>query len=98
MANIPRPITINTDEQGQVIPIIDRFFQETMHDLESRCQLQKDPSNFEIKTGELAYQNGQVTDDRITYLNFRDKVIAIVTEIRTPLNHIQYSFFRLDNP
>jgi len=50
--------------------------------------------DFEIRSGELAYHFSQITYDRITYLSYRDMILASVFETRTLSNKVRYTFFR----
>jgi hypothetical protein len=89
---IPNPIIVNTGEQYMVIKTIDDFFLETKNFFERTYDL--DESEFQIKSGQLAYNAMQVTDDRITYLTYGDMILASVLETRTEFNHVRYTFFR----
>jgi len=89
---IPKPIIINTGEQQKVSKIIDTFFVETKEFIKRNYNVKE--NEFEIKSGELAYTSSQITDDRVTYLRYRDIPIASVFETRTEFNRIIYNFFR----
>lgn len=92
MKPIPSPITVNTGKQEEVSKTIDDFFIETKNSIQSNCETKE--TDFETKSGELAYSFSQITDDRITYLSYKDNIIASVFEIRTEFNHVRYTFFR----
>jgi hypothetical protein len=92
MNPIPNPITVNTGEQEEVTKVIDDFFVETRGFIEKHYRVQR--LDWQIKSGELAYHSGQITDDRITYLAYRDSIIASIFETRTEFNRVQYTFFR----
>ena len=92
MNPIPDPITVNTGEQERVSKTIDNFFIETREFIEKQYTLQK--VGWGIKSGGVAYRPEQVTNDRITYLSYKDAVLAVVLETRTEFNHVQYTFFR----
>lgn len=92
MESIPNPIRVNTGEQGEVTETIDNFFNETIVYLEEHYRTER--VHFEIRSGELAYIPSQVTNDRITYLKYKDMILATVFETRTEFNHIKYTFFR----
>lgn len=92
MKPVPKPITVNTGDQYKVTKTIDDFFLETCDYIREKYQVQ--PSECQIKSGEIAYNPLQVTDDRITYLSYRGIVLACVFETRTEFNYVQYSFFR----
>jgi len=92
MKKVPNPVTVTTGEQGGVSKTIDDFFVETVDFFGKKYGACR--SEFEIKSGELAYDSRNVTNDRITYLSYRDMVLASVFETRTKFNHIHYTFFR----
>ncbi|MBU0460829.1 MAG: hypothetical protein KJ771_08555 [Nanoarchaeota archaeon] len=92
MNPIPNPITVNTGEQERVSKTIDLFFVETKEFIEENYEV--DEPYFQIKSGELAYNSTQITDDRITYLSYKDMILASVFETRTEFNYIRYIFFR----
>lgn len=92
MNPIPNPIIVNTGEQERVSKTIDDFFIEIKDFIQEKYKVQE--SEFEIKSGELAYNSTQITDDRITYLSYRDVILASVFETRTEFNHVRYTFFR----
>ena len=88
----PNPIRVNTGEQQRVSKTIDDFFVETREFIEKTYEVQE--SEFGIRSGEIAYNPLQVTDDRITYLFYKDMILASVFETRTEFNYVQYTFFR----
>jgi hypothetical protein len=92
MNPIPNPIRVNTGDQYKVSKTIDDFFVETKVFIEKTYNVKK--LGFEIRSGGIAYNNFQVTDDRVTYLSYRDMVLACVFETRTEFNYVQYTFFR----
>lgn len=92
MKPIPTSFIVNTGEQEKVQKTIDDFFVETKEFIEGMYKVQE--WQFHIKSGEVAYNYMQVTDDRITYLEYRDMVLASVFETRTEFNHVRYTFFR----
>ncbi|MBI2669405.1 hypothetical protein HYX14_06200 [Candidatus Woesearchaeota archaeon] len=92
MNPVPNPIIVNTGEQHRVSKTIDDFFLETRDFIQERYNVQE--PEFEIKSGELAYHSTQITDDRITYLSYRDMILASVFETRTEFNYVRYTFFR----
>lgn len=88
----PHSITVNTGEQGTVSKTIDDFFIETRDFIRQKYKVQE--SEFYIKSGELAYNSFQITNDRITYLSYKDMILASVFETRTEFNYVRYTFFR----
>lgn len=92
MDNVPKSVRVNTGGQHVVQPTIDRFFVETKYFIESHYNVHS--IDFEIKSGEIAYLQGIVTDNRVTYLLCKQRITAIVTETRDDFNYIWYHFFR----
>lgn len=92
MNPVPPPITANTGEQERVVKTIDNFFAETKKFIEKNYEVQE--SEWKIKSGEIAYNSSCITDDRITYLACKEKILAGVFETRTEFNHVHYTFFR----
>ena len=92
MKPIPNPITVNTGEQEKVSKTIDDFFTETKRFTEKHYDVQK--LEWQIKSGEIAYRPELVTPDRVTYLSYKDTILASVFETRTESNHVRYTFFR----
>lgn len=92
MKPIPTPFVVNTGEQEKVQKTIDDFFVETKEFIGGMYEVQE--WQFQINSGEIAYHNMVVTDDRITYLVYGDIVLASVFETRTEFNHVRYTFFR----
>jgi len=91
MKQVPKPIHAFTGEQKKVSKIIDDFFLETKHFIEKRYVVS--PPYFEIKSGSISY-NQTPSNDRITYLAYKDIVLASVLETRTEFNNIKYTFSR----
>jgi len=94
MKPIPKPIFITTGDQeiAEAGRIIDDFLIETKNYVQRFYGL--DGLEWKINSGELAYTAEHVTDDRVTYLSYRDIVIANIFETRNELNNINYTFFR----
>ena len=92
MKPIPNSIVVNTGEQVAVTNTIDDFFVETERFVLDNYNVQK--SEFEIKSGGLAADFSQMSNDRITYLCYQDMVLASVFETRTEFNYVRYTFFR----
>lgn len=92
MKHRPAPLTVNTGEQHKVSKTIDDFFTETKNFVQKNHEAHD--IYFQIKSGEIGYIFSQLSNDKITYLSYRDQVIASVLETRTEFNHIRYTFFR----
>ena len=93
MKPIPESVTVITGDQHLVQPTIDNFFMDTADHIKHNYGLKPRPDPFLIQSGEIAYTN-QVSDHRVTYLSFFERVVATVMETRTDLNNVQYTFFR----
>ena len=93
MIKIPHLIVVNTGEQGTVQGTIDDFFVSAKHYCEEH-HVMLDPG-WVIRSAELNYDYLEtvVSDDRVTYLSYQDKIVAGVLETRTGLNHVCYNFF-----
>jgi len=95
MNPIPNRICVTTGEQHTVQKTIDDFFDETREFIKETYGIQGGyEMHFEKKFGELAFRPDVVTNNRITYLSYRDLVLATVFETRTEFNHVMYTFFR----
>ncbi|MEK6900107.1 MAG: hypothetical protein AABX05_03205 [Nanoarchaeota archaeon] len=94
MKPIPASVTVITGDQHLVQPTIDDFFRDIVDDIKKNYNLKQGPDPFRIDSGEVAYSNGQITDNRVTYLCFCQETIAVVMEMRTDFNHVCYNFFR----
>jgi len=91
MNSIPNQIIVNIGNQHSVQKTIDDFFLETKEFIEENYDVLG--LDFEIKSGEIAYQR-LISNDRVTYLSYRDMILAGVLETRTEFNYVQYTFFR----
>ncbi|OIO81329.1 hypothetical protein AUJ84_01300 [Candidatus Pacearchaeota archaeon CG1_02_32_132] len=87
---VPKSFVVCTGEQHEIQHIVDGFFQERVCDL-TREGL--DRNLFHMRSGEISYNGTQVTDDRLTYLLYQDRVVAVVLETRTDWNQARYDFF-----
>lgn len=92
MNPIPNPITVNTGEQERVSKTIEDFFIGIKEFIEKHYEVQE--FWWQIRSGELASNPTQLTNDRTTYLSYKDRVLACVLETRTEFNHVRYTFFR----
>ncbi len=92
MKPLPPSIIVNTGEQENVSKTIDDFFVETRDFVRQTYEVYE--SEFNIRSGELAYNSAQLTDERITYLSYKSMILASVFETRTEFNHVMYTFFR----
>lgn len=90
--SVPNSITVNTGDQIIVSETIDDFFIQTKDIVQEAYGLQD--LGFQIKSGELSNGPNHVTDDRVTYLSYRDVVLASVLATRTEFNYVRYTFFR----
>lgn len=88
---VPEPFTAETGDQHKAAKTIDDFFQETITLI--KASHKAGPLHLSIESGEIVLP-GVVTDNRVTYLIYRDRVVACVMDTRTELNHVHYDFFR----
>lgn len=89
---IPKSITVNTGDQHHIQKTIDDFFLETKEIIEERYKTHS--FDFEIKSGNITSGPTTMTDEGVTYLLYKQKVVACVMETRTEFNYIHYDFFR----
>lgn len=89
----PNSIIVNTGEQEKVSKTIDDFFIETRNFIQEKYKVQE--SKFQIKTCELADNSYQITDNRITYLSYKDMILANVFETRTEFNYVKHTFLEI---
>jgi hypothetical protein len=89
---VPGSISILLDEAYTVQPKIDQFFFETVEAV--RTFVQAKDSDFRVESGELALAPDQVTNERATFLKYRDQVVALVMATRTQFNNACFDFFR----
>ena len=96
MRNVPELITVNTGDQVEVSKTIDDFFIETKDFIVSNIlsEYGGNQNDFRLESGEIAFQPNVVTDNRITYLLYKQRVVACVLETRTEFNYVHYDFFR----
>ena len=98
MGQIPKLVTVNTGEQGKVSQTIDDFFKEIVEYVKANYEIRPGPELFSVRSRKLVYEYSSsitpvVTDDRVTYLLYKQKIIAIVMETRTEFNYVHYDFF-----
>ena len=95
MKSIPQQITVDRGQQNTIQKTIDDFFSET-RDFVKDYKKTIHPSEVEIKSRELSVdKNSPITEDsRVTYLTYKDSVIAAVFETKTELDKIRYTFLR----
>lgn len=86
-----KSLIVNTGDQPEVQQVIDNFFQGCKKELEARGY---DSRRFNIRSGEIAYDQINISDDRVTQLLYEDRVVGIVLETRTLGNRVRYDFFR----
>lgn len=88
----PKPIQVNTGEQETLTEIIDNFFAETRKYFEANHKI--NPIHWNIESGEIYPLPSIQSNDRATYLLYKDNVVALVLETRTEFNYVRYTFFR----
>lgn len=94
MEEIPGPMhAITGDPGGHVIQEkINNFFENTVENLSKDKGLDK--SKFILESCEISYNPPTITDDRCTYLFYKNKIIANVLETRTEHNNLMFHFFK----
>jgi hypothetical protein len=90
--SVPGSITVNTGGQERIAQLIDQFMQETVEAVKSLVGAHE--HDFRIESGELSDGPSHVTDNRSTYLKYKERVVAVIMETRTELNFVRYDFFR----
>jgi hypothetical protein len=95
MKPVPKTIVVNTGEQEKLTGIIDEFFEAAQSYVKEKLN-KREPNYFQIKMGMLKYLPEIETDDNITYLKYKEFILAGVITNRTEFNHVQYTFFRKD--
>ena len=83
---VPKRIRTSLDSHPEINEKINNFFSETKKYLE--LHYGKSP-NIEIKSNNFAE-----TEGNLTYLLYKDQVVAGVFETRTEFNNLEYIFFR----
>ena len=91
MEPVPTQRTLQVGNE-QIGEIIDKFLRERAEHAETEEGVSR--RTLEVKTGEISYREGVITNDRITYLTDGDRILAGVLETRTEFNHERYTFFR----
>jgi hypothetical protein len=96
---IPKRIRVPLDGEyiGKVQEIIDNFFIETKEYLDKKYK--DEALHIERQIYPLAHEscdssNAIITNDKIDYLLYNDKLVAGVIERRTEFNNLEYIFFR----
>jgi len=84
--NIPKRERVVTGTHPKIQKKIYNFFIETKEHLNKK--LGESP-HYEIKS-----ENIENSDNRLTYLLYKDKLVAGVVERRTEFNNLEYVFFR----
>lgn len=83
---VPKRIRVVAGGYPEIIKEIDNFFIETKDYLEEKYG--KSPS-FEIESMNLVQ-----SDNKLTYMNYKDYCVTGVFEKRTEFNNLEYIFFR----
>jgi len=93
---IPDSMTVNTGEQEKAHRTIDQFFLNVKSGIENEASQEKRPSEFSIEVRNLCAltpMDPQPTDNFAHLLFYQEKVVAVVTETRTPNNYIHFDYF-----
>ena len=88
---------LDGDYLVKVQETIDNFFVETKEYLEQKYK--DKASHIELKIYPLAHNSYSdskiiITNDRLNYLLYNDRLVAGVIERRTEFNNLEYIFFR----
>jgi len=86
LKNIPKREKVVIETSPKIQKEIDTFFIEIKEYLEDKFG--ESPS-YEIKS-----ENMENSDNRLTYLLYKDKLVAGVVERRIEFNNLEYIFFR----
>ena len=92
---IPKSITVNTGEQGEVYKNIERFLLEAKSEIEKRVGTENNPSKFNIDVKQLCMLSGGTplaSNEFAHMLYYREKVVAVVLETRTNSNYIHFDY------
>jgi hypothetical protein len=93
---VPKPITVNTGEQGEVYRNIERFFLEVKSEIEKKVKEEEGPTKFRIENKNLCKivaGNSLASNEFAHMLCYRERVVAAVFETRTPWNYIHFDYF-----
>jgi hypothetical protein len=97
----PVPERIRSPLDGDYIvkvqETIDNFFVETKEYIEQKYK--EEAPHIEVQIYPLAHESCDsstaiITNDRISYLLYNDRLVAGVIERRTEFNNLEYIFFR----
>jgi hypothetical protein len=92
---IPRSVTVNTGEQGEVYKSIDQFLLEAKSEIEKKVGKKYGPSEFrtEIKGLCKLVRGEPLPGNEFAHLlYYKEKVAATVLETRTEMNYIHFNF------
>jgi len=92
MRPIPESVTVNTGDQHQAALLIDQFMVETVESIKKIIEAHA--HDFKIESGEVSDGPNHISSDRVTYLKFKNQVVALVMETRTELNYVRFDFLR----
>lgn len=86
LKGVPERVRVIVGIYPEIQKKIDNFFIETKEYLDKK--LGESP-HYEVKC-----DNMERSDNRLTYLLYKDKLVAGVVERRTEFNNLEYIFFR----
>jgi hypothetical protein len=98
MINVPESKIYQVDDNLR--PVIDTFLKEVYNEVVNKLnipkerQLESPLSYFEIRSQNLESHLSDITsNDRLTTLLYKERVIAGIIQLRTEFNHVSYNFF-----
>lgn len=91
---IPKPVLVDPGDSGPIYRQIDDFFISVREEIKKSIDIPPGPSPFKIEIKDLYGQQAIYTDDKAHLLLHKERVAAIVTEIRNDANYIQFNFFK----
>jgi len=88
----PEGVVISSKEIEKAYELIDNFFESIKREVKERFQ--QEENDFKIRLGGAFYAPGAYTGDIIHQLQYKEKIIAVVTETRTESEHTRLDFFQ----
>lgn len=91
---LPKTSFRQVGRAGNINKIMDDFFFNTREYIQ-KTLMEADNNFFEVKSASLIYNLNVNSDNRITYLEYKEKwVVAGMLETRTRFNDLEFTFFR----
>ena len=94
LMDVPKSIFMQVNPATEVQELMGEFFRNTKDYILSKSKGVYN-LDFEVKSASFNYSDKTYSDDRITYVSFKEKyVVAGMLETRTAFNDLQFTFFR----